>query len=688
MLYTATYKQNMRIQNPYTEYRVLVPDIPPDKEMYNYGKPNDEQVWSRVQIPKDYKFWPWQKKKEWADEMWHRRLNGEWWLINGEPVYITGAAFVFFNFWYIGNSILPDFKMQCVWWFQAMRDVELDEDCFGMIEIKPRRAHSTEMSLCWGWELITRFRDSKFGIMSKGDKEAEMAFDRLVFSAMKMHHIFKPKNTGSDRPQKQLEYQYPARRIGSVNMTSVAEEIITPEIHSKVWFEPTVEGKFDGEKLRAALFDEIGKIPVSKMDVTYQWQVMCECLSQDVRTHIIGKVILPSTIEDMDDGRSIEIVQKFWDSSNPFITEMGRTTSGCKRMFRPYWIVAEVDKFGHPMSDRAKAVRNAQLKAYEEAGLFEDAADFRRKYPETVTEALAPPAGEASMPTELIDKQLRALSEPAYPMKAVRGTLYWEGGVFGGNVKWAPDPNGKWEISRHPDIPNNRIMLQNGRVAPGNTNTGAMGVDPVDALRPKGGGSDGAFVVGVMSDPVRDMDMEYDENDVLQTDGMYSDACACDYSARPFRPEEFYEDALMTAIYFGVQMLVEYNKPGLVNWGCEKGFWAYFAQKPVNADTKWMRGIRKDGADVGVSATSETIDNYYRHLRSHVIRRWRNYTHPRLLTDLRKLTSTNRGDRDLSVAWGWCLTLMNGLALKKKRRRERPTDSDIRAGQLPLTVYR
>ena len=677
------------VKNPYVEYELLFPDMPEESTMYNYGLPQDEQVWRRVEIPKDYRHWPWQRKKQWADEMWHRRRNGEWWLINGKPVYLTGTAFLYFNFWHIGNKTLPDFKMQCVWWFQVMRDVEIDNNCFGEVEIKPRRAHSTEMSLCWGWDMITKYRDSKMGIMSKTDNEAEMAFDRLVFSAMKMHHIFKPKNTGSDRPQATLEYQYPAKRIGTSNVASHQEEDMTPELHSKVWFEPTVEGKFDGEKLRAALFDEIGKIPVSKMDVTYQWDVMRECMSLNMRQDIIGKAIIPSTIEDMDDGKSIAIVQKFWDTSDPSLMltdDAGRTISGCKRMFRPYWITANVDKFGYPLVEDARKYRNAQLESYLRKGLLIEAADWRRRYPETVQEALAPPSGEASLPTELIDLAISNIA--AMPeLKAVRGTFSWKNGVFGGDVVWMPDPNGRWEVSRHPDKPNNYITLQNGRKAPGNTDHSAMGVDPFDAMMPKTGGSDGAFCVGMMHEPIRDMDMSFDEHDILLTNGMWSDSCACDYASRPFRPEEFYEDALMTAIYFGCQMLVEYNKPGLVNWGFEKGFGAYFAQKPVNADANWMRRGKNTTPEAGTSATPATIDNYYRHLRSHIIRRWRNYTHPRLLADLKMLTATNRTERDLSVAWGWTLTNMNGLALKKNRRNKaRPEDAAKR--QLPIRVHR
>ena len=154
-MYVATYNDGNTTINPYVEVPISLPDMPPEEDMFNYGLPQEEQVWRPVVMPKGFRQLPWQKQKTIADEMWHRRRNGEWWLINGEPTYLTGTAFLFFNFWHIANKTLPTFKIQCVWWFQVLRAVELDNDCFGVVEVKPRRAHSTEMSLCWGWDMVT-----------------------------------------------------------------------------------------------------------------------------------------------------------------------------------------------------------------------------------------------------------------------------------------------------------------------------------------------------------------------------------------------------------------------------------------------------------------------------------------------------------------------------------------------------
>lgn len=667
--------------------------MPEERYMYNYDKKVKDQKWSRVMLPPNLRQMPWQAQKEIIDEMWHRRLNGEWWLIKGHPVYLTGTAFLFFDFWPIGSNKLPTFKMVHVWKFQVLKHEELDLNSMGIMEVKPRRLGSTEESLCWGWDMVTRYRDSNFGIMSEKDIKAEQAFARLVFSNKNMVWFFKPKNTGSEAPTAELKYEYPPRRIGSANLLATYEDR-TPALNSKIWFEATVQGAFDSVKLRAALFDEIGKIPRARMDVLKQWGIMRECLTLNVGADIIGKCVLPSTIEDLEEGKrreetNLDVLELFWDLSNPNnLSAIGRTASGVKRMFRPYWMAADVDEYGFPKAEEAKRVRDAHIRSLESRGLDADVSDYKRKYPETVEESLAQPSEEATLPIALIDRQLSFLRDmeinnPSYRFRAIPGSFEWESG-FGGKVRWIPHEGGNIHISRHPTIPNNQIIAEDGRLAPGNIREFGMGVDPIDSIKPRTGGSDGAFTVGVVENKSIDSHCVFDEFDVLIEGDMLTDACACDCAFRPKRPEEFYEVALMAAIYFGCQMLVEVDKPGLVNWCVEHGFYHYVAAKPMMADASWMNR-RAASTQLGTKATTATIGNYYGHLRSHVPRRYRNYTHPRLLKCLRKLTADNRGDRDLSVSWGWCRTLLHGIAYKKKRGAAAEVRGKIRAN--PFTLY-
>lgn len=677
-LYTATYETGNSTEVLYVEYPVSLPDMPPLEDMHNYGFSLDEQVFRRMDIPDEFrtrssaKRVPWQRTKRFVDEMWHKRRNGEWWLIKGEPVYITGTAWLYFNFWHYAVNTYCDFAMQCVWWYQVVRDMERNPKMYGTMDIKPRRSFSTEMSLCWEWDTVTKYRDSNGGIISKGDDDAQKAFDRMTFANENMIWFFKPKHSGKARPLRTLLFRYPSR--GMTVDGKDFEDSRIPAINSKVWYEPTVEGKFDGEKLRAALFDEIGKIPVTKMNVFKQWKIMRECMSLYAGALVVGKCILPSTIEDLDDGRSIQVVKKFWDNSDPNnLGKTRRTISGCTRMFRPFWIAGKTDKWGFPDPDEARALRNAEIDAMEAEGLHDEVTDYKRKYPETIEEALAMPATETILPIPLIDKALercRAMREKdmSNPLRPVRGSFVWAN-RFGGDVKWLPDPNGRWDVSRHPDEPNKHIIVGGRYRAPGNVALFGMGVDPIDLAKPTEGGSKGACTVASVQDWVRDSHCTFDENDILLTGEMWSDACCCDYLYRPELPEEFFEDMIMTAIYYGSQMLVEYNKPGIITWGYEHGFGAYFAQKPITADAKFSRGAIRKSRQVGVYAGVDTIEAWYTHTRSHLIRRYRNYTHERLLNDLRQLTDKNRGERDLSVAWGWTRTLISGLVLRTKRER-------------------
>lgn len=698
-MYKQTWETNNTTQIKGVEIPIRLPDMPPEEEMINYGLPVTDQKWRRVIIPDEFRTraramrQPWQKVKEFVDEMWHHRINGQWWLIKGNPIYITGSAFMYFNFWPYQMNKYPGFTIPCVEWFQVALHVERDPDVLGCDELKCRRAYSTEMAICWGWDGVTKYRDKKFGIQSKTDNDAGLAFNRVTFSNKYMPWFFKPKHKGMDRPTSALEFMYPPQVHGAKSNQDVDIER-APELNSKIWFEPTVVAAFDGERLFRYVLDEKGKIKRSKMDVFRQWEVVKECTTLNVGKNIVGKSWLPSTVEEIDSGDALEVISKMWRLSDPNAKdEVGRTGSGLIRMFRGYWVAAEVDEYGYPKIEEAARIRNAHIRKLEQEGELDALSDYKRKYPATIADALAPPAHETVLSGIFIDRAMTWIEEtkakdPGHHLLPVRGNLSWKDGVFGGEVVWTPDPSGHWMISRHPHNPNAKIRLKDGSMAPGNTDIAAMGVDPVDDTKPKSGGSDGAATVAFMQDYVVDQDMTFDADDILQSFGMWSDACACDYLHRPDIPEQFYEDMLMTAVYYGVQMLVEKNKPGLVNWGYEKGFGAYFAQKPVVADTRWQNKTHQSRSrDVGAPATTETIQNYYGLLKSHLGRRYRNYTHDRLLTDMSMLTAKNRTERDLAVAWGWCLTLMAGIRVQnKKQRGQERAEQSVRQA-LPIEVY-
>ena len=73
------------------EAKVPLPKIPRDKDILNYNKKTKDQKFIRTQTPKDIWYWSDALREEYIAAEWHKRLNGYWIFIKGEPQYIPGS---------------------------------------------------------------------------------------------------------------------------------------------------------------------------------------------------------------------------------------------------------------------------------------------------------------------------------------------------------------------------------------------------------------------------------------------------------------------------------------------------------------------------------------------------------------------------------------------------------------------
>ena len=93
-------------------YYVQLPDAPPLEKFKNYGKDAMQQFYVRDKIPdkllklnrlpRDEAFNLAMKDKECADFIamaWDKRINGEWVMINGKPLYVSGIYYYYLNFY-------------------------------------------------------------------------------------------------------------------------------------------------------------------------------------------------------------------------------------------------------------------------------------------------------------------------------------------------------------------------------------------------------------------------------------------------------------------------------------------------------------------------------------------------------------------------------------------------------------
>jgi hypothetical protein len=421
------------------------------------------------------------------------------------------------------------------------------------------------------------------------------------------------------------------------------------------------------------------------MNVKSQWSIVQPTLHIYNGKKIVGKALFTSTVEDLEEGsvNSLDIMKDMWEKSNPNNRDAnGRTLTGLYRYFRSCILGWEPDKWGfYDKAEAEKFVRNT-IEGLEKTGDFDAVARLKRKQPLTIQDVFSLSYNECVLYPALLDKRsyqiennLSWYNSPKdehgdlVRPKAVRGNLHWTKG-FGSNVQWIPDENGRWEISQLPKNPNGRMLVGN-YYKPTNDSTHTMGCDPVDAMlesKGKGEHSAAAFVIYRRYDELADGHLPKDDRGIVvesERHRMESAQYVCDYEYRPEDPHDFFEDAAKTAIFYGVPMMYEKDKPSIAAFFYEKGLKYYLKAKPLEAQPEKVAAAKakkrrrlkqlKENQDTGAKASPSLIRLYVDCLKVQVYLYISTFNHPRIIRCHRQFDVANRTKRDLTVAAAFAL---------------------------------
>lgn len=638
--------------------KILLPDMPPESEMVNYNLKTKDQKMIRRHVPTDMAYWDKRDLDYFVEAEWHRRKHGYWVLVKGKPFFVPGPYDTFFNNWEIELGGKAEFRMSQLEWFQFWFSVENDPGCFGMLDIKPRRVGDTEAAVFTVWERTTRGRRNNGGIVHINEDGALKNFRRLVNGNSGMPFWFKPYNDGTDKPKGGiLEFDIPAERITAKKIRDGGfHEDGASGLGSKIWVEPAVTGVFDGDRLTTYYSDEIFKVKSNKFDIIKQWKNMKRVLSLNNGQKIIGKGIKTSTVEEMEDGGTVEIARKLIDDSTTYGPD-GRTLSGLAFMFRSWRDSSDVDEWGFHKIKEAKKIRDAKIAMFTKEKKWDDLLDIYRKEPDTVDEALSAPLGECILYPERCEQRLLQLKNgidvngQPQEQPGEYGDLHWVGGIFGGRVEWRPGGTKKWFISQHPIAPNNKMII-GGKPYPGNMGHYRMGMDPYESGEVEGKGSDGAFTVKRLLNLAyeqKEIKINPETNRPVNTWDLTTGQYVCDYKARPDNPFDFFEDAYKTCVYYGVAAYPETTKPGFRNWMVANNLEHYVQLQPaeLKAQSSRLKGVR------GGPATTQSINQYITSLQAFIYDFIWCCNHPRIIKDWKIFTKKTRTLRDMSVATGY-----------------------------------
>jgi len=699
--YTLKFGANSTVENIY-DVDCFIPEAPADEDCINFGLSEYDQIFRRTLIPEQVRF----PDKDYGRDNWaerdydifiatehHRRRNGIWMFIKGKKTYIPGCLYFKMNCWTGITSEEFLYRDSDREFFLFLLNATHDPKCRGVADFKCRQLGDTENAICYMYERGSRIRGSLHTMQSFVNEDHVIeTYDRLVHGHANMLWFHKPMNRGTENPKKGLVMTYPSKHIthasitksneegGQVNKSSL-EEYEYPPLGSRFRFGPSKQTRFDGSTgICTAYGDEFGK-PTSGMNPNEWVATMAEATFSSIRGTKRGMILMTSTVEDITAEGLDWAITLHKESDPKKKLKSGSTINGLWRIFRG---VAErgfdgivADRWG--FIDKAAVIEAVTEKynAMIEAGNTPGAMSFIRKNPRTIEDIFLSIRNSSPFHTENLRKREFYLNEVAHPKPFVRGNLKWKDGIKDTTVVWEINPKGRWIISRHPHDYNLEANKRSSAFTakPGNTHFFCAGIDPIDqneTLASESERSKGAIVLMRKYD--KDVDSEEslywqfnDEiNGIVKGDpvdlgsNFKTNRVCCTYMERPDDTFVFFEDVILTMVYYGSDFLPEKNKyGGLKTYLKTRGYAGYEMDKPT--DVKNYKGQTEKG---GVTATENSISMYFDFITSYTCTMANALDHPDLLNQLMTMNWKNRGSRDLGVAFGWALY----AAMQKKPR--------------------
>ena len=654
------------------EIQNLIIALPkPPKEVYTHP----ENKWVKQEYPKelqriknifDWRGYPENNKEKWydyIDEEFRRREEGFWFMNNGKPTWITGTHYMYLQ-WSKIDVGAPDYREANRLFYIFWEACKADKRCYGMCYLKNRRSGFSFMSSAETVNLATISSDSRYGILSKTGADAKKMFtDKVVPISINYPFFFKPIQDGMDRPKSELAYRVPASKFTRKKITANEQLEDIKGLDTTIDWKNTGDNSYDGEKLNLLVHDESGKWERPD-NILNNWRVTKTCLR--LGSKIVGKCMMGSTSNALDKGG--DNFKKLYDASD--VTQRnrnGQTKSGLYSLFIPMEWNYEgfIDEYGLPVFDTPDTdvvdpdgelidIGIVEHWENEVEGLKSDhdaLNEFYRQFPRTTEHAFRDEAKNSIFNLVKIYEQIDYNEGINSSNVTNRGNFQWVNGVKDTQVIFYPDPKGRFNISWVPPQQlQNRIVLKNGVKYPANEHMGAFGCDSYDISGTVDGrGSNGALH-GLTKFSMEDCPPNH---------------FFLEYIARPQTAEIFFEDVLMSLVFYGMPILAENNKPRLLYYLRRRGYRGYSMNRPdkiwnkLSVAEKEIGGIPNSSEDIKqahAAAIEMYIQQYVGHLGDG---KYGNIYFNKTLNDWGRFDITKRTKYDATISSGLAIMACN-----------------------------
>ena len=669
--------------------KIQLPEQPVSKKNILFSdKPKADQYWRRTPLPKGLSNDTEDEYVDYIVEEFRRRVYGVWFMNNGKPTYLTGNMY-FWMQWYkdIDSGEYSDFRYAQNRLSYHTQACYVDSRSLGQAFIKSRRTGFTIEKLSRKLNLETMTRNFRSGLISKSGKDAEEAFAKKQYAFANLPFFFKPVVKGSDDSKNRIEFAKPSDKSKAAKKRQDKDS--DDYLNTVSDYRNTTNDAYDSIKLNDHLCDEFAKIEKPANFLSH-WKKVSPTM--DENGIIVGKAWLGSSFESRDKGgREGKIIYDGSDIAKRNKVTL-RTQTGLYRYFMPIDenSAGHTDKYGvchqkkphgrPPLNRKGEPILIGATEYYN--ALEADAKklgqeafnEHKRNHPRTVQDAFRDKVENSAFNLGNITDQYdyNDLLSSTGGTKTIRGDFGWKGGTFDTEVEWTPNPNGRFEVSWLPPPElRNQWEWKGSQRSPKNHWLGAGGLDPFGKDQTQAGtGSKGS--IHFINRP----NANYPE-----TGRMF----VLEYIHRPPRLAQFYEDALMSAVFFGYPIFYENDKSGIETYFTERGYLEYLMLRPERFDSRNNKKIKERGApsraimiDAVYYALNDYINTYVGEMENGEMG---NTFFQRTLEDWLKFEPNNRTAYDASISSGYALCAIQVDAVKPK------TVHKVELSQAPFRMY-
>lgn len=686
--------------------KIMLPKKPRNTDILFHRKPKAEQYWIRPEMPKGLTPDTEEAFTDYILEEFRRRREGLWFMNNGEAVYLTPAHYMGLMW----NEMLEtggykEFRMAQANMYYFAKACLVDPRSVGMFFTKGRRTGFTELAIDHIVDLSTSTRNAKCGITSKSEKDAISVFLKYQHCVLNLPFFFIPVVKGKIDDVKKMVFGKPS---DNTKANKKLKETSTKDyLNTTVDFRATATLAYDSNKLTMYLSDESAKWERPN-NIEDHWANVKPTMVQGGR--IVGKTFMGSTLNPKDKGGSQ--FQTLEQGSNVLKrTNNDRTVTGLYSYFLPAHFNMEnyTDRYGvcHTTLAEGEFFYNAQgikttigslqylLNEFQGAKLLGDKYywNARRLDPITKQDAFRDEAVDSSFDQQKINDQLDYNYDYDIKKQLVRGNFSWENGIQDSKVEWNPMPNGRFLLAWIPngiDFKRNQFEMRRNTFGgssfhPMNDDIGCLGADNYDMNATNesvlentenglehSGGSRGA-ISGVTGTTMQNAPSNF---------------FFLEYITRPEEAEIFYEDALMACVFYGMPIVIENNKQGMLRHFKNRGYRGFSLTRfdkhisKITNDEKLYGGMPSASQDV-ITSHATSIESYilkyvgkYSQGQANVAVREEgqigSMPFDRTLKDWSKFNVSKREKFDITIATGYALMGLNRKSYAPKEKQNTP----------------